>query len=138
MFLNVTHVSILTSILSSNLHRLPSLNYGTLRYHVRIKLLTSTISAVYLAPLHFPRKTIYLDQWAVTLSLKDGCFQAYLLAVLIVSLRFTLSIHLGALIGGLGFFPLVHGSYHSQTVCHCKKQSIQSLSKFSKNFFPLA
>jgi len=37
MFLNVTHVSILTSILSSNLHRLPSLNYGTLRYHIRMK-----------------------------------------------------------------------------------------------------
>jgi len=26
------------------------------------------------APLHLRRRTAYLDQWAVTLSLKDGCF----------------------------------------------------------------
>jgi len=47
-----------------------------------------------------------LDQWAVTLSLKDGCFQAYLLVVLIFSLPFPLRFNLETLTNNQGCFPL--------------------------------
>jgi len=46
------------AIFTDHLHRFMERFATTLEY----KILTSTISAVYLAPLHFPRKTTYLDQ----------------------------------------------------------------------------
>ena len=46
-----------------------------------------------------------LDQWAITLSLKDGCFQAYLLVVIIFSLPFSLRILFWDLSDQSGLFP---------------------------------
>lgn len=46
-----------------------------------------------------------LDQWAITLSLKDGCFQAYLLIVIIFSLPFSLRILFRDLSDQSGLFP---------------------------------
>jgi len=46
-----------------------------------------------------------LDQWAITLSLKDGCFQAYLLVVIIFSLPFSLRILFRDLSDQSGLFP---------------------------------
>jgi hypothetical protein len=46
-----------------------------------------------------------LDQWAITLSLKGGCFQAYLLVVLVFLLPFPLSYNLRTLMYDLGYFP---------------------------------
>jgi len=51
-----------------------------------------------------------LDQWAITLSSKDGCFQAHLLVVIARSLPFPLSDCLGTLAYDLGCFPLDFGS----------------------------
>lgn len=52
---------------------------------------------------------ISLDQWAITLSSKDGCFQAHLLVVFATSLPFPLSNCLGTLVFDLGCFPLDFG-----------------------------
>jgi hypothetical protein len=51
-----------------------------------------------------------LDQWAITLSSKDGCFQAHLLVIIARSLPFPLSDCLGTLAYDLGCFPLDFGS----------------------------
>jgi len=66
-----------------------------------------------------------LDQWALTLSSKDGCFQAHLLVVLarksilkyFLYHLFPLSICLGTLTCGLGFFPLDFGPLRPKSVC---------------------
>lgn len=69
---------------------------------------TSEDSVNYLAPLHFRRKKAYLDQFAVTRYLKDGCFRAHFLAVLAFLLSFTLSSYFGTLSVSLGSSPLDH------------------------------
>jgi len=52
---------------------------------------------------------IELDQWAITLSSKDGCFQAHLLVVWALSHPFPLSKCLRTLAYDLGFFPFDFG-----------------------------
>lgn len=108
----VTYISIFTSDTSSIFYKTPSTAYGTLCYYVFLLLNTSEDSVNYLAPLHFRRKKAYLDQFAVTRYLKDGCFQAYFLAVLAFSLSSTLSSYFGTLSVSLGCFPLDYGYYH--------------------------
>ncbi len=56
-----------------------------------------------------------LDQWAVTLSLKDCCLQAHLLAVYAFSLLLPLNEYFGTLADGLGCFPLDYGAYPPQS-----------------------
>ena len=56
-----------------------------------------------------------LDQWAITHSLKDGCFWANLLVVWGTPLPFPLSLRLGALAGGLGCFPFDYQTYLRQS-----------------------
>lgn len=60
-----------------------------------------------------------LDQWAITLSSKDGCFQAHLLVVVAFLLTFSLSNCLRTLAYGLGCFPFDLGSYHPKSVYKC-------------------
>ena len=71
-----------------------------------------------------------LDQWAVTLSLKDGCFQAYLLVVLIFWLPFPLRHYLRTLANNLGCFPLDIEAYPPMSHWLTKRLSIQSLPWF--------
>lgn len=58
-----------------------------------------------------------LDQWAITLSSKDGCFQAHLLVVFAQKLPFPLSCLLETLAYDLGCFPLGFGPLHPKPVC---------------------
>ena len=77
-----------------------------------------------------------LDQWAITLSLKDGCFQAHLLVVLVIELPFPLSCNLRTLTYDLGYFPF---DWWLLAVIVCllyKFFCIRSLSKFSKALGP--
>ena len=57
-----------------------------------------------------------LDQWAITLSLKGGCFQAHLLAVFAVKHPFPLKNFFGTLAFDLGCFPLDFGPLHPKSV----------------------
>ena len=57
-----------------------------------------------------------LDQWAVTLSFKDGCFQAHLLVVFAFFHPFPLKNYLRTLENDLGCFPLNFGSSHPKFV----------------------
>jgi len=58
-----------------------------------------------------------LDQWALTLSSKDGCFQAHLLVVFAYKLLFPLRYRLGTLSNGLGCFPFDERPLHLSSVC---------------------
>ena len=58
-----------------------------------------------------------LDQWAVTLSLKDGCFQAYLLVVVVIQLPCSLRDNLGTLTDNEGCFPLDIEPSRTMSVC---------------------
>ena len=53
-------------------------------------------------------------------------------------LPFPLSHYLGTLAVGLGCFPLDHGRYHPQSVCHAELLGIRSLVRFGKARAPLA
>jgi len=58
-------------------------------------------------------------QWAVTLSLEDGCFQAHLLEVGI-QIKICLATSqkkLETLVGDLGYFPLEYGPLHPYSDC---------------------
>jgi len=59
---------------------------------------------------------INIDEWAITLSFKDGCFQADLLVVFALRLPFSLSNFFRTLTNVLGCFPLVLGPSHPRTV----------------------
>ena len=101
-FFIVTHVSIIYSGISRVSHNTPSTTYRTFRYLKKYRFGT------YLEPLYiFGAKK--LDQWAVTLSLKGGCFQAYLLVVFILSPPFSLRYDFGTLTSIQGCFPFDHG-----------------------------
>ena len=58
-----------------------------------------------------------LDQWAITLSSKDGCFQAHLLVVFAQKPPFPLSHFLETLAYDLGSFPFDFGPLHPKSVC---------------------
>ena len=58
-----------------------------------------------------------LDQWALTLSSKDGCFQAHLLVVHAWKLLFPLRYCLGTLTDDLGCFPFDKRPLHLLSVC---------------------
>ena len=70
-----------------------------------------------------------IEQWAITLSLKDGCFWANLLSVYGTSLPFPLSIDLEALIESLGSSPLARPAYPGRTDCLTRNCGIRSLVK---------
>lgn len=106
----VTHVSILTSDISRSCHQKPSPIDRTFRYwHLKKKLSRSRRFGESLEPWYI-FGAMELDQWAITLSSKDGCFQAHLLVVIARSLPFPLSDCLGTLAYDLGCFPLDFGS----------------------------
>ncbi len=108
----VTHVNILASDASNNPYGLPSMVYGMLCY--RIARTGNTLDfGTELSPVTFSAwKSI--NQWAVTLSLDDGCFWAYILIVFEHSSPFSLSSDLRTSIEGLGCFPFHYGRYRSQ------------------------
>lgn len=69
------------------------------------------------SPYTLSMQNIYLsNEWGVTLSLKDGCFQAHFLTVFIFNILTHLSTKLGSLTYILGCFPLVLRPYHLRTV----------------------
>jgi hypothetical protein len=89
-----------------------------------------------LAPVHFQCRKTYLDKWAVTLSLKDGCFQANLLAVMVFLPPSPLSCNFGTLDSGLGCFPFHHG-FSTRSVSAVQLiVSIRSLVRFGKMMNP--
>ena len=71
-------------------------------------------SALYLVPEIIGAK--FLDWWAVTHSLNDGCFQANIPTVLETSLPYSLSIELGALFDDLGCSPFDYEAYPPQSI----------------------
>lgn len=88
-FFKVTHVSIFSSdMLNKRLCRLSLLHLLNVPLPEPIFYCFNQMSVFYLDPLHF--RCLFLkimhymifDHWAFTLSLKDGCFQAYFMAVL--------------------------------------------------------
>lgn len=108
----VTHVSIFTSDISNCCYQQSSSTYRTFRY----RLFKSRCFGESLEPRYI-FGAMKLDQWAITLSSKDGCFQAHLLVVIARSLPFPLSDCLRTLAYDLGCFPLDLGSYHPKSVC---------------------
>ncbi len=76
-----------------------------------------------------------VNQWAVTLSLDDGCFWAYILIDIGWLLSSSLRSDLRTLIEGLGCFPLHHGRCSSWCVCWLITQKdIRSLVGFNITF----
>jgi len=109
----VTHASIITSDFSKKSYNFSSSNYRTFRYPkiyfektcLLIYLLIFVAASVLLLdPYILGAK--WLGLGAVTLSLKDGCFQAHLQVIVTTKLPFTLKANLGTLTYNLGCFPL--------------------------------
>ena len=119
-WLIVTHVSILASDISSRWVQRPSTTYRTFRYRwirkapkmqrflfgksFRIPKIPSRRFGESLEPLYI-FGAMKLDQWAITLSSKDGCFQAHLLVVVAFLLAFLTKWLLKDLSVRSGLFP---------------------------------
>ena len=88
------------------------MKYRMFHYHLIKKIIKFVVSVYNLSPDTFSAQDNFLenkfsnlDQWAITLSSKDGCFQAHLLVVMVIELPFPLSYNLGTLTYDLGYFP---------------------------------
>ena len=79
-------------------------------YKIFCYLIIAT-SIKYLDSIHLRNDDTSI-QWAFTLSLNDGCFQAYILNNLRILAPHTLNIYLKILVYNLGCFPLEYKSYH--------------------------
>jgi hypothetical protein len=73
-------------------------------------------TSIYCLRLYTLSKGIFIiHKWAFTLSLNDGCFQAYILIIENTLIR-TLNNKFETLIGDLGCFPFEYKSYHLYSV----------------------
>lgn len=109
----VTHVSILTSIFSNVFFNISSMIYGTFRYQNKknpdfsvLEVLLFFVVSVNNFSLDTSSAQTSIDQWSITISSKDGCFQANFLVVKAYLLPFPLSYCFKTLTNDLGCFPL--------------------------------
>jgi hypothetical protein len=121
---------------STKFFQIQPMSYGTFHYLITQNVIF--IASVGICESRYIVDAEQLYQWFVTLSSKNGCFQAHLLIVYTTPLSLTLIHRLETLANDLGCFPLDPEPSHSGSVCRrCRfSYSIRSFLNLRRALAP--